>query len=315
MSREEVDVEPLASRAGTLEDAVALDPALLTEDPLVEPTSPASATTDAAGRFRWAVIVGPLVTLALFLALWEYMHRDGMRRFFDKPGFLVPSPATVFDQSFTDGTVRHQMIAGLGWTSLSAFIGLAISIVLGIGIAVAMARAEWIERSLYPYLVALQAIPVLAIVPLISSIFGGGIGSRILVCVMISLFPIVTNTLFGLTSADPAQHDLFSLRRASRRTRLFKLQFPAAMPAIFTGFRISAGLAVVGAVVGEQFFREGDKPGLGVVVEQFRQKARFPQVYGGLIVIALLGVAVFLAFGLLGRLVVGKWYVSSRRTS
>ena len=113
--------------------------------------------------------------------------------------------------------------------------------------------------------------------------FGGGIGSRIFVCVMISIFPIVTNTLFGLTSVDAAQHDLFTLRRVSRHTRLWKLQFPAAMPAIFTGFRISAGLAVVGAVVGEQFFREGDKPGIGVVIEQFRQKARFPQVYGGLL--------------------------------
>ena len=87
------------------------------------------------------------------------------------------------------------------------------------------------------------------------------------------------------------------------------------MPAIFTGFRISAGLSVIGAVVGEQFFREGDKPGLGVVVEQFRQKARFPQVYGGLLVMAALGIAVFLLFGLLGKLVVGKWYEPSRRSS
>jgi len=275
----------------------------------------AAPTLSPGGRFRWSMVVGPLVTLVVFLALWEYMHRDGMRRFFDKPGFLVPSPVTVIDQSFLDSVVRQQMITGLAWTAVSAFVGLAIAIVLGIGIAVLMASAEWIERSWYPYLVALQAIPVLAIVPLISSIFGGGIGSRILVCVMISIFPIVTNTLFGLTSADPTQHDLFTLRRASRHTRLWKLQFPAAMPAIFTGFRISAGLAVVGAVVGEQFFREGDKPGLGVVVEQFRQKARFPQVYGGLLVMAALGIAVFFLFGLLGKLVVGKWYEPSRRSS
>jgi NitT/TauT family transport system permease protein len=275
----------------------------------------APPTLNPGGRFRWSVVVGPLVTLALFVALWEYMHRDGMRRFFDKPGFLVPSPVTVIDQSFLDSVVRSQMIKGLGWTALSAFIGLAIAIVVGVTIAVLMATAEWIERSMYPYLVALQAIPVLAIVPLIGSVFGGGIGSRIFVCVMISIFPIVTNTLFGLTSVDASLHDLFTLRRISRRTRLWKLQFPAAMPAIFTGFRISAGLAVVGAVVGEQFFREGDKPGIGVVVEQFRQKARFPQVYGGLIVAAALGIAVFFLFGLLGKVVVGKWYEPSRRSS
>jgi NitT/TauT family transport system permease protein len=290
-------------------DLSMLEPIVADDDLAPPPTSTPS------GRFRWGVIIGPLVTLVLFVALWEYVHRDGMRRFFDKPGFLVPSPSTVIDQSFLDAVVRQQMLKGLGWTALTAFVGLAIAIVIGVAIAVLMATADWIERSMYPYLVALQAIPVLAIVPLIGSVFGGGLGSRIFVCVMISIFPIVTNTLFGLTSVDPAQHDLFTLRRASRRTRLWKLQFPAAMPAIFTGFRISAGLAVVGAVVGEQFFREGDKPGIGVVVEQFRQKARFPQVYGGLMVAAALGIAVFFLFGFLGKAVVGKWYEPNRRSS
>lgn len=253
-------------------------------------------------------IIGPIVFLLLFLALWEYFHRDGMRRLFDKPGFLVPSPTTVVDQSFLDSVVRQQMITGLAWTTFTALIGLAISVVLGITIAVLMAQARWLERSMYPYLVAAQALPVLAIVPLIGSVFGGGIGARIFVCVMISIFPIVTNTLFGLTSADVSQHELFTLHSATRSTRLRKLQFPAAMPSIFIGFRISAGLSVIGAIVGEQFFRAGQKPGIGVVIEQFRQKARFPQVYGGLLVAALLGIAVFLAFGALRKLAIGRWY-------
>ncbi len=252
--------------------------------------------------------VGPLVFLIVFLTLWEYFHRDGMRRFFDKPGFLLPSPTTVIDQSFLDSVVRQQMITGLAWTTFTALIGLAISVVLGISIAVLMAQARWLERSMYPYLVAAQALPVLAVVPLIGSVFGGGIGARIFVCVMISIFPIVTNTLFGLTSADTAQHELFTLHGASRSTRLRKLQFPAAMPSIFVGFRIAAGLSVIGAIVGEQFFRAGQKPGIGVVVEQFRQKARFPQVYGGLLVAALLGIAVFLAFGAIRKLAIGRWH-------
>lgn len=255
--------------------------------------------------------VGPLVFLVAFVALWEYFHRDGMRRFFDKPGFLLPSPTTVIDQSFLDSVVRQQMITGLAWTTFTALIGLAISVVLGISIAVLMAQARWLERSMYPYLVAAQALPVLAIVPLIGSVFGGGIGARIFVCVMISIFPIVTNTLFGLTSVDAAQHELFTLHGATRSTRLRKLQFPAAMPSIFVGFRIAAGLSVIGAIVGEQFFRAGQKPGIGVVVEQFRQKARFPQVYGGLIVAALLGIAVFLAFGAIRKLAIGRWHDES----
>ena len=181
-------------------------------------------------------------------------------------------------------------------------------------LAIVMAQAVWVERSIYPYLVALQATPVLAIVPIIYSVFGGGMNSRIYVCVMISIFPIVTNTLFGLTSVDSSQHDLFTLRNASTFTRLFKLQFPAAMPSVFTGFRISAGLAVIGAIVGEQFFREGEKPGIGIVMEQFRQKLRYPQMYGGLLIASLLGIAVFFVFNALGKLVVGHWYESTRRT-
>lgn len=269
----------------------------------------------ARPKRSWSNIVGPIVVLGLFILFWEYMHRDGMRRLLGKPGWLLPSLSTVIDRSFLDGEVRRQMLEGLWWTTVAALTGLAISIVVGMTIAVLMAQASWIERSLYPYLVAAQAIPVLAVVPLIGSVFGGGMFARIFVCVMISIFPIVTNTLFGLTSVERPQHELFTLRSVSRWTRLTKLQFPSAMPSVFVGFRISAGLSVIGAVVGEQFFRAGQKPGIGVVVEQFRQKARFPQVYGGLMVAALLGIVVFFAFGALGKAVVGHWHESERQAT
>ena len=103
----------------------------------------------------------------------------------------------------------------------------------------------------------LQTIPILAIVPLIGFAFGFTFRSRVLVCVLIALFPIVTNTLFGLLSADHGQHDLFTLHGAGRWKRLWKLQFPGALPSIFTGLRISAGLSVIGAVVGDFFFLQG----------------------------------------------------------
>ncbi len=243
------------------------------------------------------------------------MHRDGMRRFLDKRPSLLPSLATVIDRAFLDKFFRDQLLTALGWTSYAAFVGLAITIVLGMALAVFMAQAVWAERSIYPYLVALQATPVLAIVPIIYSVFGGGMSSRIYVCVMISLFPIVTNTLFGLTSVDASQHDLFTLRNAGRFTRLFKLQFPAAMPAIFTGFRISAGLSVIGAIVGEQFFRQAQTPGIGIVRGQSRPPLRYPPMYGGLLVAAALGISVFFVFSWIGRLVVGHWHEATRRGS
>lgn len=263
-------------------------------------------------RLRVIDIAGPIVVFLLFLGVWEWFRRDGLRRFFDKPNFLVPSPATVVHRFFTDDIMRGRLIGGLGWTTLVSVVGLIVSILIGMSLAVMMSQARWIERSMFPYMVALQAVPILAIVSLIGAVFGFGLGARIFVCVMISIFPIVTNTLFGLMSADASQHDLFTLRHASRWTRLRKLQFPAAMPAIFTGFRISAGLSVIGAVVGEQLFQQGSKPGLGIVMDQFRQKAIWEGTYAGLIISSLLGIAMFILFGWLSRLVVGHWHEPTR---
>ena len=154
-------------------------------------------------------------------------------------------------------------------------MGLAVAIVVGMTLAICMAQASWMERSIWPYLVAVQAIPILALVPIIGSIFGFGHGSRVFVCFLIAVFPIVSNTLFGLLSADRGQHDLFTLRGASRWTRLRKLQLPAALPAIFTGFRISAGLSVIGAVVGELFFKRGNK-GIGILMDTYRSRNQLP---------------------------------------
>jgi NitT/TauT family transport system permease protein len=131
--------------------------------------------------------------------------------------------------------------------------------------------------------------------------------------VIISIFPIVSNTLFGLLSAERSQHDLFTLHDASRRTRLLKLQLPAALPAIFTGYRIAAGLSVIGAVVGELFFRRGSK-GIGILMDQYRSRNQYPLTYGALVLSSLLGIAVFVFFGWLGHAIVGRWHESTRKS-
>jgi NitT/TauT family transport system permease protein len=284
---------------------------------VLEPETPLEQLLPVVNKRKGSIstYIGPVIVFMLFLGVWTFMNRWGMRHFFDKPSFLVPSPVETIRESFFRSKSRGKLLIGLKWTALVALIGLAISIVIGMTLAVFMAQAKWVENSTYPYLVALQAIPVLAVVPIISSIFDGGLNARLFVCVMISIFPIVTNTLFGLTSAEAGQHDLFTLRGTSRWTRLVKLQIPSALPAIFTGFRISAGLSVIGAVVGEQFFRQGSKPGIGIVMEEFRHNSRYAQVFGGLIVAAFLGITVFLLFGRLSRLVTGKWYEAAAKAA
>jgi NitT/TauT family transport system permease protein len=146
---------------------------------------------------------------------------------------------------------------------------------------------------------------------MLSFFFGFSLTSRIIVAVIIAFFPIVSNTLFGLQSAERGMHDLFTLHKASRLTRLVKLQFPAALPAMFAGFRVSAGLAVIGAIVGEFFFKQG-QPGLGTNMSVYTSLLEGEQLWATVLTASLLGIAVFVFFGWLSRRVVGRWYQPDR---
>lgn len=222
-------------------------------------------------------------------------------------GFLVPYPHLILQQ-FWNPIYGPQLYKALGNTVLVTLTGLAFAIIVGVVWAALMAQAKWLERSLYPYAVILQCIPILAIVPLIGVIFNEyGFWSRVFVTTMIALFPMVSNTLFGLQSADRAQRELFQLQGASRWTTLTKLQLPAALPAIFVGLRTSAGLAVIGAIVGDQFFQRGT-PGLGAVIQVFASRTNEAGAFAAIILSSLLGVLVFLLFGWLARLAIGRWY-------
>ena len=172
-----------------------------------------------------------------------------------------------------------------------------------------MSQAKVVERAVFPFMVTLQAIPILAIVPLIGIAWGYGFTSRVVVCIIISLFPVIVNTLFGLVSADKAMHDLFTLHHASRLTRLRKLMFPAALPAIFAGLRISAGLSVIGAIVGDFFFGRGEK-GIGQLLRQYANFLQGEELLTAVIMSSLLGIVVFWTFGWIQNLAIGKWHES-----
>jgi len=260
------------------------------------------------GGKKWLAYWGPpLVVFGLFLGVWymfSYVVLDQDRR------FLLPPPQAVVKVAFLDSGNRLDLLRALGLSTSVALLGLAISIVIGMSLAILMSQARWIERSIYPYAVILQCIPVLALVPLIGFWFDFGFSSRLIVCVLIALFPIISSTFFGLQSAEQDQHDLFTLRGAGRITRLWKLQLPAALPSIFTGFQVSATLAVIGAIVGDFFFKQGD-PGIGILIDLYRARLQTEQLFGAVILACLLGVVVFWFFGFLTRRVVGGWYGSA----
>ncbi|WP_238006388.1 ABC transporter permease [Dactylosporangium sp. AC04546] len=250
----------------------------------------------------------PVGVFALIIGGWyviSYLVLDDARR------FLLPPPHEIVDVGFLDPRNLENLMHGLWLTTEVALLGLAIAIVVGVTAAVLMSQAKWLEISVYPWVVILQTIPILALVPLIAQWTGFGFSSRLLVCVLIALFPIIANTLFGLQSADAGLRDLFRLHGAGRLTLLVKLMFPASLPAMFAGFRISAGLSVIGALVGDLFFKQGE-PGLGILIDVYRARLQSEQMYAAVFLASLLGIAVFLFFGWLGRRVVGKWYQASR---
>jgi NitT/TauT family transport system permease protein len=267
----------------------------------VETTGPAGTGRRGTGFVRQ--VVPPLTFGTLLLGVWyliSYVVLDPPRRFLLKP------PHEVVQVGFLDGDNLAEMMGGLWSSTKVAMIGLAISIVVGVSLAVIMSQSKLIERAIFPYAVTLQAIPILAIVPLLGFWFGYRLMPRVVICVIISLFPIIVNTLFGLLSAQRAMHDLFTLHHASRWTRLWKLMFPASLPALFTGLRISAGLSVIGAIVGDFFFGRGEI-GIGQLLLRYANRLQGEQLLASIIVSSALGVAVFLFFGWLQERVTGAW--------
>jgi len=257
-------------------------------------------------------VLPPLAVAAAVVGVWLFVTYRLLRR--DQRAFLPP-PQDVVSRGFLEWDRLQPILEGLARTTAVAVTGLAIAFVIGTLVAILMSQAMWLERTVYPYAVILQTIPLVAIAPIIGLKMGFSTNSRIVICVMISMFPIIANTLFGLKSATAPQHDLFTLHRASRWTRLRKLQLPAALPAIFSGLRISAGLSVIGAIVGEFFFRAGDPAaaGLGRQLSVYQSQQRTHLVITALFFSCLLGVALFTIVTAVGTQVTKNWSDTAQR--
>ncbi len=265
----------------------------------------ASVKVDLRARVvvRLRNAIPPFLVFLVFLGFWYFMTfavLEADRR------WLLPPPHDVLKEGFFVWDTFVEIMEGLWRSTKVALTGLTIAFVLGSTMALAMSQAKWIERSLYPWAIASQTIPILALVPIIGFWFGFGVTARVIVCVIISLFPIIINTLTGLLSADRDIHALMTLHNASRWTRATKLQIPAALPHIFTGLRTAAGLSVIGAIVGDFFFGRG-KPGLGLLLDKYASRLQSEELFSAVFVACFLGIAVFWGFGLMGRRIVGDW--------
>lgn len=309
--------------------------------PVTVPPTPGDAVPPSSRKLRRSVIelVGPFVVFALLIALWylvSYVVLESERR------FLVPPPHRVIYTSFIDGVtasgllevgkrVVSDILPGVDldhdvdtrvyllgnlqaiWNTIKvAVVGLTEAIIFGTLAAVVMSQARWVERAIFPWLLALMATPILAIAPLIGTWFGYGFNARTMVVLIISFFPIANNTLFGLLSAEEGQHDLFTLHGANRWTRLVKLQAPAALPAFFVSLRNAAGLAVIGSIVGDFVFGRGE-PGIGERLRSYFSRINNEALFGAIILSTLLGITFYLLFDWLGRKAIGRWHGARER--
>ena len=260
------------------------------------------SATKKVYSFLWP----PALSAAVFVGIWYFASYVVLP---DRVAFILPPPHEVLDRGLLTWNNSQKIFEGLWATTQVVLTGLAISIAIGTFLAVLMSQARWIERSVFPYAVALQALPVVATVPLIGSIWGYGFSSQVVVAIIISLFPIISNTAFGLRCAEHNLHDLMSMNGAGRITRLWKLQLPAAVPAFFTGLRIAAGLAVVGTIVGEFFFGGATVKGLGRLIrEEFKLAAgQGPQLYASIFLTCALGLVLFWIFTGAGKRITKHW--------
>ena len=269
---------------------------------------------ESVDRFRFSDYFGPAVVFGFFIAVWYLLANVILPQ---QKRFLLPSPHRVLTEGFFvwhSGTRRglYPILMSLWDSAKIALIGLLLTIIIGMSLAIFMSSRRWFERATWPYLGAIQSAPILALTPLIRALIDGSTKQRLLVVVLIAIFPIVSNTLFGLLSADKSQHELFTLHNTSRWTRLTKLQIPSALPNIFVGLRISAGLAVIGAVVGDFYFREGGVVGIGAQIDVYRARLWGPELITAIILASLLGLVVFLIFGWIAKKVIGKWHITTR---
>ncbi len=222
---------------------------------------------------------------------------------------LLPLPSAVLRECWL---ARSELVARAGMTGLAALLGFAASAAIGITAAIGLATVAWVRRAFYPYMVFFQTVPIVALAPILVVLLGAGLKPVAASAFIVSVFPVIANTLNGLLSTEPALLDLFRLYGAGRAFTFARLRLPAALPDIFTGLRIAAGLAVIGAIVGD--FVAGathwSGGGLGLSMAEGLRLFQTARVYASVLLACLLGLVMFGLVNTAGWLVLRRWHAS-----
>jgi len=242
------------------------------------------------------------LTIFVLLVVWEIAVRTlGIR------DFMLPPPSKIVQQFLASpGYLLLQMFD----TFLTTIIGFALAVVIGVIAAIGIVYSRFLDRTLYSLLIALNAVPKVALAPLFVIWMGTGGTPKIAIALLIAIFPILIDTVLGLKSTDPDMLDMARVHHASRAKVLWKIRFPNALPHIFSGMKVGGSFALVGTVVGE--FVAGET-GLGHVILIAQGGFDTPTVFVALALLCVLGVALFKAIEFAEVRLLG-WHASQRET-
>ena len=247
--------------------------------------------------------VVPVLMLALALLVWELVVR-----FNQIPHYIIPAPSLVAETLVKDW---HSLMPALWFTVKVTFISLVLAVVGGVLIAVLFALSPWVELSLFPYAIILQVTPVVAVAPLIL-IYAPSTTVALLICAwLVAFFPILSNTVIGLKSADHNLRDMFTLYEATPWQRLRFLLLPSALPYFLAGLKIAGGLSLIGAVVAEFVAgAAGRETGLASRILESSFRTEIPRMFAALVLVSLLGIVIYLLFNALSRYLLKDWHES-----
>ena len=254
----------------------------------------------------WQKILAPVVIGLVVLGLWEFIVWKA-----EVPYYILPGPWRILRTLIGDwGT-----LSGSLWITLQ-ITGLALlaAVLLGGLLSILFTQSKWLEFSLFPYAIILQVTPIVAIAPLIIIWVNDTLLSLLICAWIVAFFPILSNTILGLNSADHNLINLFQLYRASRWQTLRYLRLPAALPYFLGGLRISGGLALIGAVVAEFVAGSGGTAsGLAFRILEAGYQLKIPRMFAALAMVSGAGIVIFLVLSLISHLLLRRWHESAIR--
>ena len=250
----------------------------------------------------------PFVVFGMALLAWELVVRIN-----SIPHYILPAPTLVLATLWDN--LGSLMVSWL-YTMKITFGALLLAVVGGVALAMLFALNKWVELCLFPFAIVLQVTPIVAIAPLILIFIDSTTAALLLCAWIVAFFPILSNTVVGLRSADHNLRDLFTLYRASPWQTLRFLLVPSAMPYFIAGLKIAGGLSLIGAVVAEfTAGAAGKETGLASRILEASFRTEIPKMFAALVLVSLTGIMIYLVFMGVSRLVLGKWHESEIKSS